>query len=105
MRARAFAHPTAARFQLRRLEAIYNDNGGDVDRIAVALGGSGSPARWKDGVTNEYIGDAARFAKLLVEGQLLWSERAPAIGGYAPGSPDAGGKSSGGGAGGKSSHK
>ena len=90
---------------MRRLEAIYNDNGGDVDRIAVALGGSGSPARWKDGVTNEYIGDAARFAKLLVEGQLLWSERAPAIGGYAPGSPDAGGKSSGGGAGDKSSHK
>eukprot|EP00946_MAST-07B_sp_MAST-7B-sp1_P000180 g180.t1 len=93
----------AQKEDLAKYEAIYNDNGGDIDRIAAALGGSGAPARWKDGVTNEYIGDATRFARLLVEGQLLWSERAPAIGGYAPGSPDAGGKSSG--AGGKSSRK
>lgn len=85
------------------IEAVYNDNDGDIDKIAAALGGSGTPVRWKDGVTNEYIGDASRFAKLLVEGQLLWSERAPAIGGYAAGSPGAGSKSGGGG--GKSSHK
>ena len=59
-------------------------------------------------MTNEYVGDAAKFAKLLVAGQLLWSERAPAIGGIGAGaSSGAGGKSSdgGGGAGGKSSHK
>tara|TARA_B100000795_G_scaffold231370_1_gene189169 strand:+ start:544 stop:747 length:204 start_codon:yes stop_codon:yes gene_type:complete len=57
------------------------------------MGSRDEPARWKDGVTEEYVGTAERFAKLLVEGQLLWSERAPAIGGYAAQS-SGGGKSS-----------
>ena len=74
-------------------EALYNDNDGDLRRIAEAMGSRDSPARWKEGVTAEYVGTADRFARLLVEGQLLWSERAPAIGGYAANS-DSGGKQS-----------
>ena len=74
-------------------EALYNDNDGDLRKIAEAMGSRDSPARWKDGVTAEYVGSADRFARLLVEGQLLWSERAPAIGGDAANS-DSGGKHS-----------
>ena len=64
------------------------------------MGSREEPARWKDGVTAEYVGSAERFAKLIMEGQLLWSERAPAIGGYAEAASGGGG---GGGGGGKSS--
>jgi hypothetical protein len=78
------------------LEKLYNDNNGDLRKIAEAMGSRDKPARWKDGVTDEYVGSAERFAKLLMEGQLLWSERAPAIGGYAA-SSEGGGKSSDGG--------
>ena len=61
-------------------ERIYEDNNGDLDAIARALGGDAGPARSKEGVTDAYVQNAERFATLLVAGQLLWSERAPRIG-------------------------
>ena len=95
----------AQKEDLANYEKLFNDNDGDLRKIATAMGSRDEPARWKDGVTEEYVGGAERFAKLLVEGQLLWSERAPAIGGYAPATSSAGGKESGGGGGAKSNKK
>ena len=76
-------------------EKIYAECDGDLDRIAEAIGSRENPARWKDGVTREYVQNAERFARLLMEGQLLWSERAPAIGSLgASGTEQSGGSKS-----------
>jgi len=94
-------HRPVARIQPS--EKLYNDNDGDLRKIAEAMGSKDEPARWKDGVTSEYVGNAENFAKQIMAGQLLWSERAPAIGGIR-GASGGGGKSSEGG-GGKDNHK
>eukprot|EP00947_MAST-08B_sp_MAST-8B-sp1_P000696 g696.t1 len=78
----------ASRDELKPYEKIYEENGGDLDRIAVAMGG----IQWKPDLPA--IRDARDFAEKILAGSLVRSTTRAE--GGAVWKPDAEGKSGGG---------
>lgn len=54
---------------------IYEECDGDFDLIARKLSKDGNPVRWKQGIGSHSATDGEDFAKKLLAGSLLASER------------------------------
>ena len=54
---------------------IYNECNGDFDKIAEKLSNGKDPIMWKDGIDSSSATDAEDFAKKILAGALLASDR------------------------------
>ena len=54
---------------------IYNECDGDFDKIAEKLSNGKDPIVWKDGIDSSSASDAEDFAKKILAGALLASDR------------------------------